>query len=62
MVNCCYRAINFQELIKRNLVLRCSNHPFSYDDWFIGNTVVNRGVPNKIKEMTINFEFNNIKA
>ena len=48
---------------KRNLVLRCSNHPFfSYDDWFIGNTVVNRGVPNKIKEMTINFEFNNIKA
>jgi len=31
---------------KKNIILRCRNHPFfSFDDWFIGSTVINKGVP-----------------
>src|SRR5262249_10189602 len=30
----------------RDLVIRCAEHPFfSYDDWFIGNTPITRGIP-----------------
>src|SRR5882672_9004770 len=30
----------------RELVVRCAEHPFfSYDDWFIGSTVLTRGIP-----------------
>jgi len=47
----------------KKLIVRCINHPFfSYDDWFIGNTVVDRGIPEEIKKLTVNFEFNNIDS
>ena len=47
----------------KNIVLRCLDHPFfSYDDWFIGSTVVNRGIPKDISKMTINFRYNNIEG
>ncbi len=43
----------------RDLILRCAQHPFfSYDDWFIGSTTVARGVPEKVREDTLLFDFN----
>ncbi|MCD8522532.1 MAG: glutamate-1-semialdehyde 2,1-aminomutase [Saccharospirillaceae bacterium] len=43
----------------RKLILRCSDHPFfSFDDWFIGSTVINRGVPEEISGLTITFPYN----
>jgi glutamate-1-semialdehyde 2,1-aminomutase len=47
----------------RDLVARCLDHPFfSYDDWFIGDTIMNSGVPESIKQLTINFRFNDIDS
>lgn len=47
----------------RKLIVRCKNHPFfSFDDWFIGDTAVSRGVPSEIQELTKNFEFNNLSS
>lgn len=47
----------------RKYIVRCKDHPFfSYDDWFIGDTVINRGIPEEISSLTLNFEFNNIDS
>lgn len=47
----------------KKLIVRCVDHPFfSYDDWFIGDTVMNRGVPQEISQLTKNFRFNNIDS
>ncbi len=44
-------------------VVRCSADPFnSVHDWFIGSTVVDRGVPKAVKELTLQFEYNNIAS
>lgn len=43
----------------RKIVARCLQQPFfSYDDWFIGDTVIKRGIPSEISEATVNFNFN----
>ncbi len=48
---------------KKKIILRCSNHPFfSFDDWFIGSTVISRGIPNDIMKLTDTFEYNNIES
>lgn len=47
----------------RKFVARCVNHPFfSFDDWFIGDTVMNSGVPAEIQALTKNFAFNDIAS
>lgn len=47
----------------RTLVARCLEHPFfSYDDWFIGSTVMTRGVPKNIQDDTLTFHYNNIAS
>ncbi|OGZ32217.1 MAG: glutamate-1-semialdehyde 2,1-aminomutase [Candidatus Portnoybacteria bacterium RBG_13_40_8] len=47
----------------RKYILRCIDHPFfSYDDWFIGDTVVKKGIPEEISSLTINFKFNDIES
>lgn len=47
----------------RDLVAICSDHPFfSYDDWFIGTTVVKAGIPKVIRDLSITFKFNDIKS
>lgn len=47
----------------KKYVARCVDHPFfSYDDWFIGDTVINRGVPEEISKLTVNFKFNDIES
>jgi len=47
----------------RDLIARCAQHPFfSYDDWFIGNTAIPKGVPARTIEQTKSFAFNDISS
>lgn len=47
----------------KKLIVRCADHPFfSYDDWFMGDTVINRGVPQEIRNLTLNFKYNDIES
>jgi glutamate-1-semialdehyde aminotransferase len=41
----------------RKLVAIPGDHPFySYDDWFIGTTACNKGVPNEISDLSVTFK------
>ena len=43
----------------RHMVARCAEHPFfSFDDWFIGDTDMNRGVPPGSANLVVRFNFN----
>jgi glutamate-1-semialdehyde 2,1-aminomutase len=45
----------------RNLIAICGDQPFfSTDDWFIGTTEMNAGVPNALAEMTLKFRYNDL--
>lgn len=47
----------------KKYVVRCRQHSFfSYDDWFIGDTVMNRGVPQEYKALTLDFDYNSIES
>ncbi|WP_018693931.1 glutamate-1-semialdehyde 2,1-aminomutase [Algicola sagamiensis] len=47
----------------RDLIARCSEHPFfSYDDWFIGSTPIQKGIPKNIIEQTKCFAYNDITS
>ncbi len=47
----------------RKLVAFPGNHPFySYDDWFIGKTTCNRGIPEEIQNLSITYEADNLKS
>ena len=47
----------------RKLVAFPKDHPFySYDDWFIGKTKCNKGVPEEISNLTVTFESCNINS
>ncbi|MBC7427491.1 MAG: glutamate-1-semialdehyde 2,1-aminomutase [Bacteriovorax sp.] len=47
----------------RDYVVRCASDPFnSIHDWFIGSTVMNRGVPEAISNLTLKFEYNNLDS
>jgi glutamate-1-semialdehyde 2,1-aminomutase len=47
----------------RKVIARCLQQPFfSYDDWFIGDTVIKRGIPQEVSEGTVNFNFNDISS
>ncbi len=47
----------------KRYVARCAQHPFfSYDDWFIGDTVMNSGVPEEYKALTLKFNYNDIES
>lgn len=46
----------------RDLVARTAEHPFySYDDWFIGSTACDFGVPREVKNKTITFKHNDLE-
>ncbi len=47
----------------RDIVARCQEHPFfSVNDWFIGDTAVNSGVPQAVQDLTKRFRFNDIAS
>ena len=47
----------------RNRVAICKEHNFfSFDDWFIITTPCNRGIPEKTREMTAFFSYNNFDS
>ena len=47
----------------RELVAICSDHPFfSFDDWFIGATPVDAGIPKSTKELTLGFRYNDLAS
>jgi glutamate-1-semialdehyde 2,1-aminomutase len=47
----------------RDKIALCSDHPFfSVDDWFIGTTAINRGIPKSQMELSLGFRFNDIES
>ena len=46
----------------RQIVARTAEHPFySYDDWFIGSTDCDLGVPDSVKTKTVTFKHNDLE-
>lgn len=47
----------------RDIVALCSDHPFfSYDDWAIGTTPMDAGVPAHVKGLTRTFRYNDLAS
>lgn len=47
----------------RDLVAICGDHPFfSVDDWFIGTTAMNAGIPEATQKLTVSFRYNDIAS
>jgi glutamate-1-semialdehyde 2,1-aminomutase len=47
----------------RDMVARCADHPFfATNDWFIGSTVLNSGIPEPIRKLTTTFPYGDIPA
>lgn len=47
----------------RDMVAICGDHPFfSVDDWFIGSTLINAGIPKAIQDLTVKFSYNSIES
>ena len=47
----------------RNYIARCAEHPFfSFDDWFISDTPMKKGIPEEVSKLTLSFKYNNIES
>jgi len=47
----------------RDLIACCADHPFfSTDDWFIGTTPMNSGVPGQVRRLTVTFRYNDVES
>jgi glutamate-1-semialdehyde 2,1-aminomutase len=47
----------------RDMIAICGDHPFfSTDDWFIGTTAMNAGIPEAIKSLTTTFRYNDLDS
>jgi glutamate-1-semialdehyde 2,1-aminomutase len=47
----------------RDMVAICGDQPFfSVDDWFIGNTEMNAGIPQAIQNLTVSFRYNSLDS
>jgi glutamate-1-semialdehyde 2,1-aminomutase len=47
----------------RDLVAICADHPFySVDDWFMGTTAMNAGIPQATRDMTLKFRYNDLAS
>lgn len=47
----------------RDLIAICAEQPFfSTDDWFIGTTEMNAGIPRAISDMTLKFRYNDLES
>ena len=47
----------------RDLIACCADHPFfSVDDWFIGTTAMNAGIPEATRRLTLTFHYNDLES
>ena len=47
----------------RDLVACCADQPFfSTDDWFIGTTPMNAGIPKAVRQLTVTFRYNDVAS
>ncbi len=47
----------------RKYIVVAAEHPFfSFDDWFIGSTVIQRGIPEELRSLTLKFNYNNLNS
>ena len=47
----------------RDLIACCADHPFfSTDDWFIGTTPMNAGIPEAVRRLTLTFRYNDLAS
>ncbi len=47
----------------RDLIAVCAHHPFfSVDDWFIGTTEIDAGIPEAVTKLTVGFPYNDLAA
>jgi glutamate-1-semialdehyde 2,1-aminomutase len=47
----------------RDKIAICADHPFfSTDDWFIGTTAMDAGIPESVKKLTVGFRYNNLAS
>ena len=47
----------------KKYVAMCAEHPFfTYDDWFIGTTPMDKGIPEESKSLSLKFNYNNIAS
>lgn len=62
--DCTTAAIKLARAVTgRDKVAICQDHPFfSIDDWFIGTTAINAGIPKTIQGLTLTFKYNDIKS
>ena len=44
----------------REMIACCGYH--GWQDWYIGSTTFNRGVPKAVQQLTVTFEYNNIES
>ncbi|MCA8829545.1 glutamate-1-semialdehyde 2,1-aminomutase [Hymenobacter pini] len=47
----------------RNLVAVCQDHPFfSVDDWFMGTTPMQAGIPEAVRQLSVPFRYNDLAS
>ena len=47
----------------RDYVAICADHPFfSVDDWFIGTTPMQAGIPKSVRDLTLKFQYNDVPS
>jgi glutamate-1-semialdehyde 2,1-aminomutase len=47
----------------RDYIAICAQHPFfSVDDWFIGTTAINAGIPQAVRDLTLKFNYNDLPS
>lgn len=47
----------------RHMVAVCADHPFySYNDWFIGTTSMDAGIPEAVRQLTVSFRYNDLAS
>ncbi|MFT5764574.1 MAG: glutamate-1-semialdehyde 2,1-aminomutase, partial [Saprospiraceae bacterium] len=62
--DCTTAAIKLARAVTgKDMVAICGDHPFfSIDDWFMGATPIDAGIPKSIKELTLTFKYNDIRS
>lgn len=47
----------------RDLIARCADQPFfATDDWFIGSTSMSAGIPQCVRDLTVQFRYNDLDS